>query len=281
MGTLAAPDRVTLNLTAPSSISSALDDLRPELIVNCAAYTAVDRAEDERDEAFSVNAESPAAMAAWASERSVPIIHLSTDYVFDGNGERPWSEDDVPRPWSVYGRSKLQGEEAIRRAGAPHLILRTSWVYAAHGKNFLRTIAAVAVSKPELSVVADQVGAPTSAETIASATAHVIERYGGRLTDAFARAGGVCHLAAQGTTSWHGFASAIVDGLRCRGRTLACRAINAISSSDYPTKARRPHNSRLSLERASEVFGLRTPHWHVALEHELDVLVGSSLGRED
>jgi dTDP-4-dehydrorhamnose reductase len=181
---------------------------------------------------------------------------------------------------SIYGRSKLRGEEAVRRAGAPHLILRTSWVYAAQGKNFLRSIATAAVSKPELSVVADQVGAPTSAETIACATAHVIEHYAGDLTSAFARAGGVCHLAAQGSTSWHGFASAVVDGLRCRGRTLACRGIKAIRSSEYPTKARRPHNSRLSLQRATEVFGLRTPHWHVALERELDALVASSPRRK-
>ena len=155
-------DRRTLDLSQPRSIASVLDRLAPELIINTAAYTAVDQAEDEKELAEIVNAEAPGIMARWAAERRVPLIHFSTDYVFDGSGDRPWREEDQPRPLSAYGASKLAGEEAIRRAGGDSLIVRTSWVYAAKGKNFLRTIARLARERPELRVVDDQIGAPTS-----------------------------------------------------------------------------------------------------------------------
>src|SRR5205823_8127476 len=164
---------------APAGLEQALDRLAPTpaLVVNCAAYTAVDQAEDEVDLAMAVNAGAPAVLAGWAARRAVPILHVSTDYVFDGSESRPWNEEDEPRPLSAYGRSKLAGEAAVRKSGAPHLILRTSWVYASAGRNFLRTIAGLARAKPELRVVADQIGAPTPAEAIADIAAQVIEQH--------------------------------------------------------------------------------------------------------
>src|SRR5450432_2225690 len=211
-----AAARDGLDLSRPAAIAKRLDELAPEFIVNPAAYTAVDQAEDERDLAFTVNAESPGAIAGWAAARNVPLVHLSTDYVFDGSGERPWREDDEPHPLSIYGASKLAGETAVRGAGGAHLIVRTSWVYAAMGKNFLRTIARLAGERTELKIVADQLGAPTSADVIADAIARILSEDEGALPKRFAAAGGVVPLAAAGTTSWHGFAVAIVEGLKAR-----------------------------------------------------------------
>jgi dTDP-4-dehydrorhamnose reductase len=199
------------------------------------------------------------------------LIHLSTDYVYDGSGERAWREDDATAPLSVYGASKLAGEDAIRAAKGPHLIVRTSWVYAAaKGTNFLRTIARLAAERPELRIVADQIGAPTSAQVIADSIATMIATPD--LVRQFAVAKGLVHLAAAGETSWHGFASAIVDGLKARGLPLKAQAIVPIRTEDYPTKAKRPANSRLDMTRAHRVFGLTTPHWQQALAVELDVL---------
>ncbi|HEY5126101.1 MAG TPA: dTDP-4-dehydrorhamnose reductase [Bradyrhizobium sp.] len=277
LGEVIAPGRADFDLALPESLPSGLDRIRPDLIVNCAAYTAVDLAEDEVDVAFTVNAKAPATMSAWAAARAAPMLHISTDYVFDGSGTRAWSEVDPTRPLSVYGRSKLEGENAVRNSGAPHLVVRTSWVYAATGKNFLRTIVGLALARPELRIVADQMGAPTSAETIAGLLTELIERHRADLPAGFGRADGLCHLTAQGTTSWHGFASAVVDGLRCRGLAPACRMIAAIGTVEYPTRAVRPRNSRLSLERLGAVYGLVPPHWHAGLEAELDKYVTATL----
>ena len=177
-GALVAADRSRLDLAQPENMAAALDEMAPDLIVNPAAYTAVDRAEDERELAFRVNAEAPGAMARWAASRGVPLIHFSTDYVFDGGGTRAWREDDATGPLSVYGASKLAGEDAIRSAGGPHLVVRTSWVYAATGANFLRTIARLARERDELRIVADQIGAPTSARLIADAVAKIVGKGG-------------------------------------------------------------------------------------------------------
>jgi dTDP-4-dehydrorhamnose reductase len=281
-----AAARDTLNLSRPAAIAGRLDELEPQMIVNSAAYTAVDLAEDERDLAFTVNAEAPDVVARWAAARGVPLVHLSTDYVFDGGGERPWREDDEPRPLSAYGASKLAGETAVRGAGGPHLVVRTSWVYAATGKNFLRTIVRLAGERPELRIVADQIGAPTSADVIADGIASILSGNSAALPERFAAAGGVVHLATAGTTSWHGFAVAIVDALKARDaaktENVKTGSINtncvkterviAIRTEDYPTKAVRPRNSRLDLGRLAQVFGIVTPNWTAALDPVLNQL---------
>ncbi len=267
-----AADRSMLDLAKPQAIPGTLDRLAPDIIVNAAAYTAVDKAEDEPDLAMRVNAEAPGVIARWAAARGVPLIHFSTDYVFDGSGERPWREDDQPRPLSVYGASKLAGENEVRATGGTFLIVRTSWVYAAVGKNFLRTIARLAHERTELRIVADQIGAPTSAALIGDAVAGMLADGIESLRERCARAGGLVHLVASGETSWHGFACAIVDGLQARGVALAVEQIVPIATEEFPTKARRPRNSRLDLTRLQSVFGLAPPHWEEALAPELDRL---------
>jgi dTDP-4-dehydrorhamnose reductase len=267
-----AANRGVLDLSTPAAIAGRLDELAPNLIINPAAYTAVDRAEDERELAFRINAEAPGAIARWAAARSVPLVHFSTDYVFDGSGERPWREDDRTGPLSAYGASKLAGEDAVRAAGGTHLIIRTSWVYAAKGANFLRTIVRLAAERKELRIVADQCGAPTSAEVIAEAVAGIVAAGGAPLAVRFAAAGGLVNVATSGETSWHGFAVAIVDGLKARGVPLAVGEVVPIRTEDYPTKAKRPANSRLDLSRLKRVFGIETPAWDAALTVELDRL---------
>jgi dTDP-4-dehydrorhamnose reductase len=281
MATVLQTDRRQLDLSQPATVSNALDHFRPDLIVNPAAYTAVDLAEDERDLAFRVNADAPAAMARWAARHDVPLLHFSTDYLFDGTGEVAWREDDVPAPLSVYGASKLAGERAIMEAGCRYLIIRTSWVYAARGKNFLRTIARLASERKELRIVADQFGAPTSARIIADATAKILRW---ELTDGgdlFGRDGGVINVSASGATSWHGFAEAIVAGLKQRGINLEAEQVVAIKTSEYPTKAQRPQNSRLDHLRLNDRFGIVMPPWRDALALELDELTGMWVDRSD
>jgi len=272
LGSVIPADRSVLNLADPTTLSEALDRLAPDLIINPAAYTAVDRAEDERELAFIVNAEAPSAIARWASARGIPFLHFSTDYVFDGKGESPWREDGPTGPLSAYGASKIAGEEAIRRAKGAHLIVRTSWVYAARGSNFLTTIAHLARERVELRIVADQIGAPTSARVIADTVTRLLGSDLIGLSQRFARADGLVNVAASGETSWHGFASRIVDGLKARGVQLAVQSILPLRTEQFPAKAQRPQNSRLDLTRLSDVFGLRTPLWKEALETELDLL---------
>ena len=272
LGSVVPVTRADLDLSFAASIEPTLNRLNPDLLINPAAYTAVDRAEDEPDLAHLINAEAPGIMARWAAARGVPFVHFSTDYVFDGSGERPWCERDSARPLSVYGASKFAGEEFVRAANGPHLIVRTSWVYAAEGRNFLRTIARLAAERDELRIVSDQIGAPTSARTIADSIAQMLAAGYSDLARSFDGADRLVHLAAAGETSWHGFATAIVDGLRTRGARLKVRAIVPIATRDYPTKARRPGNSRLSLERLQRSFGIDTPDWNEALDAELDQL---------
>ncbi|HLN09423.1 MAG TPA: dTDP-4-dehydrorhamnose reductase [Xanthobacteraceae bacterium] len=272
LGTVVAPGRGELDLAQPDTVAAALDRLMPDLIINPAAFTAVDRAEDERELAQRVNAISPGRIAAWTAAHAVALVHFSTDYVFDGTGERPWREDDATGPLSVYGASKLAGETAIRAAGGAHLIVRTSWVYAASGNNFLRTIARLAGERRELRIVGDQIGAPTSARAIARAVATIVGEHVETLPGMFARSAGVVHLACAGETSWHGFATAIVDGLTARGGELAATTIVPIRTDEYPTRARRPANSRLDQSRLRQVFGITLPNWSEALAIELDEL---------
>ena len=275
-GNLIVTNRRALDLSQPGSIAAVLDRLAPELIVNTAAYTAVDKTEDEKELAQIVNAEAPGVMARWAAERRVPLIHFSTDYVFDGSGNRPWREDDRPAPLSSYGKSKLGGEEAIRRAGGDRLIIRTSWIYAAKGTNFLRTIARLARERPELRVVDDQIGAPTPAVLVADAVTQMLR--GG--TESFralaAKSGGVVHLASAGETSWHGFAEAIVQGLRARGMPLAAQRVVPITTEEFATRAMRPANSRLNLDRLRTIFGIGPAPWQEGLSLELNLLAAES-----
>jgi dTDP-4-dehydrorhamnose reductase len=273
-----AADRGEIDLSQPGEIAATLDRIRPDLLINAAAYTAVDRAEDEKELAYRVNAEAPGTMAKWATRDGIPFIHFSTDYVFDGTSSRPWREDDRPNPLSIYGASKLAGEEAIRAAGGPHLIIRTEWVYAASGKNFLRTIARLAAERKELRIVADQYGAPSSASLLADVVAAIVRPDSIPLAQRFAAAGGLINVAASGATTWHGFAVAIVEGLKNRGVSLAVESIVPIATSEYPTKAKRPANSRLDLARLKEVFAIETPDWVELSAAELDLVARGLLG---
>ena len=270
LGTLIPIDEIALDFTKLSAIAETLDRLAPDLVINPAAYTAVDKAEDEPDLAMRVNGEAPGVLARWAMSHDVPLIHFSTDYVYDGRGERPWHENDEACPLSVYGSTKLAGENEIRRSGCCFLIVRTCWVYAAQGKNFLRTILRLAQERKELRIVSDQVGAPTSAALIADAIAGMIANGLDCLRDRCAQANELVHCAASGETTWHGFACAIVDGLKSRGVPLAIEDVIAIRTDEYPTRAKRPPNSRLDLTRLQAVFGISPQHWQAALEPELD-----------
>lgn len=268
--TAVAADRSQLDLSKPEDLERQLDILSPDVIVNAAAYTAVDRAETDSNLAYCVNATSPGVIARWAARRDVPLIHISTDYVFDGSGERPWREDDATGPLNVYGASKLAGEAAVRASGCCHLIVRTSWVYSTHGTNFLRTMIRKMREAEQLSVVADQMGAPTSAAFIAGGLTEIVRQSADDLPAAFASASNTLHLAAGGTTSWHGFAEDIRRGLERRGVAVATRNIHAISSKDYKTAAARPLNSRLDLSRLAKLFRIEPKDWRALLAVELD-----------
>lgn len=271
-----APPRGELDLAKPETLGRALDRFRPDFVVNPAAYTAVDRAEDERELAFRVNGEAPSVIANWAARHEVPLLHFSTDYVFDGSGERPWREEDPCRPLSAYGQSKLAGEIGIREAGGSHLIVRTSWVFAATGANFMHTMIRLARERAELRVVSDQIGAPTSARSIAEAACKLIEGDVTALRATFAKAN-LVHLTNAGSTSWHGFACEIVDGLRARKLALNVNKVVPIATKDFPTKAIRPANSRLDLTRLEETLGVTTPSWQNALDIELEHFVRAEM----
>jgi dTDP-4-dehydrorhamnose reductase len=271
-GTVIPHDEFTLDFTKLDSIAAALDRDKPDLIINPAAYTAVDKAEDEPELAMCINGEAPGVIARWAADHSVPLIHFSTDYVYDGHGEKPWSEDDKPQPLGVYGKTKLAGEDAVRAASGSFLIFRTCWVYAAQGKNFLRTISRLAQERKELRIVGDQIGAPTSAALIADTVTQVIAGGMDRLRDRAAQANGLVHVCGSGETSWYGFTTAIVEGLKKRGTPIAVEKVTAIRTDEYPLRAARPLNSRLDLGRLQKIFGIVPPQWDAALVPELDKL---------
>ena len=268
--TVLAADRATLDLSRPDAVAAVLDRLAPEVIVNAAAYTSVDQAEAEPALAAAVNARAPAAMARWAAPRAVPLIQLSTDFVFSGAGARPWREDDVPLPLSVYGATKLAGEQEVQAAGGSHLILRTQWVYAARGRNFVRSIASLARERNELRVVADQVGAPTSAALLAQAIAGILAGDVEEVRRRCAQAQGLVHFAASGAASRHAIACTIVEGLKARRCALAVERIIPVASAVFPTPAKRPLNSRFDLTRWQTVFKETPPPWQAVLEGVLD-----------
>lgn len=259
LGELIVPGRDQLDLTRPEQIRQQLRSLRPDLVINAAAHTAVDQAESESGLAFAINATAPGIFAEQAFELGIPLIHYSTDYVFDGKKTAPYTEDDPPNPLSVYGKSKLAGEQAIRKIGGEHLILRTSWVYSAHGRNFLLTMQRLLQEKPQLQIVADQIGAPTWAGTIANSTRLLIERWQTGQVGAW----GTYHLTAHGETSWFGFAQAIREQLQALGKP--CATLEPIPSSAYPTPAIRPLNSRLDCSRLQQQWGITQPQWRSAL----------------
>jgi dTDP-4-dehydrorhamnose reductase len=264
-----APGRSQLDLSNASSIAPVLDRMQPDLIINAAAYTAVDRAEDEANLAFRVNASAPTMIAQWAATHAVPLIHFSTDYVFNGSGERPWREEDCCEPLSIYGKTKLAGEVGIREAAGIHLIIRTSWVYASAGNNFFRTMIGLAKERSELRVVADQIGAPTSARSIANAVQKIALMDANEIANAFSDANGLVHLTNSGFTSWHGFACGILDQLKRHPIELRANAVIPIETKDFPTKAVRPLNSRLDLSRLKNNLGLETSSWQQALAVEI------------
>ena len=259
MGELIVLGRDQLDLSQPESIRPVIRDIRPDLIINAAAHTAVDQAESEPELAFAINATSPGVFAEEAAALGIPLIHYSTDYVFDGSKAGAWVESDVPNPLGVYGSSKLAGERAIAAAGGQHLILRTSWVYSLTGRNFLLTMQRLLQEREKLSIVADQIGAPTWAGTIAASTGALIERW----RDGAPGAWGVYHLTASGETSWFGFAEAIGQQLINNGKP--CAVLEPITSSAYPTPAARPLNSRLDCSLLQREWGVSQPDWHDAL----------------
>lgn len=250
-----------LDLSQPASLAPALDRLQPRVIFNAAAYTAVDRAESEPALAHAVNAEAVDALARWCAANDALLLHWSTDYVFDGQAERPWLPGDPVAPLGEYGRSKQAGEAAIRAAGCRHLILRTAWVYAARGHNFLRTMLRLGAERDRLRVVADQIGTPTPARWIAAAAAAILARVGEGVAADDARLG-THHLVASGQTSWHGFAEAVfADAVRA-GLLERAPVVEPIATADYPTPARRPNWSVLDATSLREAFGVQLPDWH-------------------
>ncbi|KAA0978796.1 dTDP-4-dehydrorhamnose reductase [Pseudomonas sp. ANT_J28] len=259
VGELIVLGRDQLDLAQPEQIRQQVQKVRPDLIINAAAHTAVDLAESEPETAFAINAVAPGIFAEEALKLGIPLIHYSTDYVFDGMKVGPYTEDDTPNPLGVYGRSKLAGERAITDVQGKHLILRTSWVYSAHGRNFLLTMQRLLQERPEVRIVADQIGAPTWAGSIANSTLALIERWqaGEAVT------WGTYHLTAQGKTSWFGFAQAIGEALRQQGKP--CANLLPIPSSDYPTPAARPLNSCLDCSLLQREWSVSQPDWQIAL----------------
>lgn len=242
---------------APDALVELVQRIAPDVVVNAAAHTAVDKAESEPDVAFRANALGPAALAQGCAAIDALLVHYSTDYVFDGGASRPYREDDATAPLGVYGASKLAGEEMIRASGARHVILRTAWVYAAHGKNFLHTMLRLAGERDELRVVADQVGAPTPAAWIADATARIVAQG--------VPASGIWNLVAAGATSWHGFAEAIMEDALAAGLLERRPRVLPITTADYPTPARRPAYSVLDTAKLRSDFGIAPPDWRDGL----------------
>ena len=274
LGEVTAVDRHSCDLTNESALRGAVRDCQPDVIVNAAAYTAVDRAESEAELARQVNARAPAILAEEAEAAGALLVHYSTDYVFDGTKTEAYVESDPPAPVSIYGATKWQGEQAITTATRRHLILRTSWVFGAHGANFAKTMLRLAGDRAALNVVADQHGTPTSAALLADATAHAIRSYqvGGTRHAVFPF--GTYHLVASGHTNWCDYARFVIGEAQKLGQSFKAdpEAINAITTAEYPTPARRPANSRMSNRRFAETFALRLPPWQDGVRHVLNQL---------
>jgi len=278
LGELIALDRHSRDycgdLADLEGIVNTITDLKPNIIVNAAAYTAVDKAETEIDLAERVNSKAPEVIALAAKRCGAWLVHYSTDYVFDGSGDSSWCEDDAVNPLSVYGKTKLAGEKAIVNSGCLHLIFRTSWVYAARGSNFAKTMLRLAQAREQLSVIDDQIGAPTGAELIADVTAHAL-----RVAVNKADVAGVYHLVAGGETSWFAYAGYVFDYARKNNIELKLSqdALKAIPTSQYPTPAMRPLNSRLNTEKLRTTFALHLPEWQTGVERMLAEIYGTPL----
>ena len=269
LGELMALDRHSTpcgDLSQPQRLQETVRALRPDVIVNAAAHTAVDKAESEVDLARTLNATAPGMLAQAAAEVGAWLVHYSTDYVFDGSGEKPWAEGDATGPLGVYGQTKLEGEQAIAASGCRHLIFRTSWVYAVRGGNFAKTMLRLAQERERLTVIDDQHGAPTGADLIADVTAHAI-----RIVQQKPELAGLYHLVAGGETSWHGYASHAIARAREMRPDLGWKVaeIAPVPTSAFPTPARRPLNSRLNTEKLQQAFGLALPHWQRGVDRLL------------
>lgn len=254
------------NFANPEGIAATVRALKPDVIVNAAAHTAVDKAESEPELARLLNATTPGVLAREAAALGAWLVHYSTDYVFDGSGTRPWVEADTPAPLSVYGRTKLEGEQLIQQSGAKHLILRTSWVYAARGGNFAKTMLRLAQERERLTVIDDQWGAPTGAELLADVTAHAIRHLQQRPQDA-----GLYHLVAGGEVTWNGYAKFVIEHASKAQSAIkiVAKEVAPVPTSAFPTPAVRPHNSRLNTSKLQTTFGLTLPHWQTGVERML------------
>lgn len=269
LGTVTALDRfgqagLCGDISNMDGLRHTIDTVKPDILVNAAAYTAVDKAEDEPEVAIRLNTEALVVMAKAMQALGGCLVHYSTDYVFDGSGTRPWKETDEVGPLSVYGASKLAGEEAIQASECQHLIFRTSWVYASRGNNFAKTMLRLAKERDTLNVINDQIGAPTGADLIADVTAHALRQWQQEPQTA-----GLYHLAASGETSWHQYASVVIQWAQKAGIPLAVETVNAITSEDYPVPAERPKNSRLDCRLLESTFGLQLPQWQQGVERML------------
>ena len=250
----------------PAGVAETVRALRPDVIVNAAAHTAVDKAESEADFARTLNATTPGAIAQEAAKLGAWLVHYSTDYVFDGSGSRPWVETDTPAPLSVYGRTKLEGEQLIAQSGARHLILRTSWVYAARGGNFAKTMLRLAQERERLTVIDDQWGAPTGADLLADVTAHAIQHLQQHPEQA-----GLYHCVAAGETTWNAYAKYVLSlaSIENSAIKIIANEVAPVPTSAFPTPAARPHNSRLNTAKLQTTFGLQMPHWQTGVARML------------
>jgi len=273
LGEVVAVDQAQCNLADGEALRALVREVKPQIIVNPAAYTAVDKAESEVDLATAINATAPGVLGEEAARLGAWVVHFSTDYVFDGRQNKPYREGDPVNPLNVYGRSKLAGEKALNASGARCLIFRTSWVVGAHGANFAKTILNLAGERESLSVVADQFGAPTSAALLADVTAQVLHQAQRQGETAFPF--GLYHVTAGGTTNWHDYAVYVVEKAIAAGRTIKLRPENvrAITTAEYPLPAPRPASSRLNTEEFRQTFGLQLPDWRVGLDHILEQLL--------
>lgn len=252
------------DLSNLAGLRQAITKVAPQVIVNAAAYTAVDKAETERELAHTVNALASQVMAEEAKRLDAWLVHYSTDYVFDGSGTAPWQETDPVAPVNYYGATKLEGEQLIAASGCKHLIFRTSWVYAARGNNFAKTMLRLAKDRPTLSVIADQVGVPTGADLLADVAVAALQQAMRK-----PELGGIYHLAPAGETTWHAYASYVIEFARQHGETLAVEAVNPITTAQYPTPASRPLNSRLATVKLRDAFSLHLPDWQLGVTRML------------
>jgi dTDP-4-dehydrorhamnose reductase len=273
LGEVFGVDFPECDLAQPASIQAIVAQVNPHVIVNAAAYTAVDKAESEPALARAINAAAPGLLGEAARRIGARVIHYSTDYVYDGAKRTPYREDDATGPLGIYGLTKRDGDAALAASGADYFVFRTSWVFGAHGGNFVKTILRLAAERDKLAIVADQFGAPTSAALLADVTAQVLGQL--RWHAPAAAPSGVYHLTAGGETSWHGFAQAILRGGVARGLTfkVSPEAVGAIATAEYPLPARRPANSRLDTAKLQRTFGLALPPWQEGLEHVLDQII--------